>query len=102
MKTITKSIRLSPSEAKELKQVSERECMVEANLLKKIFMLGMRQVLLDEALNAYLKSEMSISEVAGYYNIHYGDIFMELKNRNIPILDERVDVDDELSFLSKK
>lgn len=75
--------------------------MVEANLLKKIFMLGMRQVLLDEALNAYIKSEMSISEIADYYNIPYGDVFLELKNRNISILDERIDVDDELSFLAK-
>ncbi len=102
MKTITKSIRLSPFEAEELKQVSKRECMVESNLLKKIFLLGMRQVLLDEAANAYLKSEMSISEIADYYNIPYGDVLAEFKNRNIQVLDERIDIDDELSFLSRK
>ncbi len=102
MKTITKSVRLSPIEAEELKQASERECMVESNLLKKIFLLGMRQVLLDEAANAYLKSEMSISEIADYYNIPYGDVLVEFKNRNIQILDERIDIDDELSFLSRK
>ena len=76
--------------------------MVEANLLKKVFLLGMRQVLLDEAVNAYQKSEMSISEIADYYNIHYGDFLMELKNRSIPVLDDRVDVNDELSFLLKQ
>ncbi len=102
MKTITKSIRLSASEAKDLKLASERECMVESNLLKKVFLLGMRQVLLDEAITAYQKSEMSISEIAGYYNISYGELFMELKSRNINIIDEQIDINDELSYLSKK
>lgn len=102
MKTITKSIRLNLSEAKELKEISKRECMIEANLLKKIFSLGIKQVSLDEAVTAYMKSEMSVSEIAGYYRIPYGDLFMELKNRNIQILDEGIDLNEELRFLKGK
>ena len=98
MKTITKSIRLNHSEAKELKEIAKRECMVEANLVKKIFSLGIRQISLDEAVNAYTKSEMSISETADYHGISYGDLLAELKNKNIQILDEEIDLSDELSF----
>ncbi|MFC1975248.1 hypothetical protein ACFLXQ_02490 [Chloroflexota bacterium] len=98
--TITKSIRLSSAESKELAQLSQRTSVAEASLMKKWVQEGIRAQKLDLAVQAYMERKTDLRGGAAMADVSYNRFLYELQARNITILaDDRFL--DKLAFLAE-
>ena len=100
--TITKSVRISREEAREIGKIAEAEAMVEANLLKKFLHTGLASYRLERALGEYSKGRVSLREAAHMARLGYLEFFEEVKKRRISLLDPGVDIVSELLDLAKR
>ena len=97
--TITKSIRLSPTESAELVRLSEASGMSEAALMKKWVLAGIRLQHIELALQAYMARKTDIRGGAMLAGITYQEFLHEVQTRNIVVL-ENDQFLDELDFLA--
>jgi len=97
--TITKSIRLSPSESAEIIRLSEKFGMSEAALMKKWVLDGIRAQNLEIALQAYMQRKIDLRGGAALAGISYHEFLQEVQARNIVVL-ENDQFLDELQFLA--
>lgn len=98
-KVITKSIRLSPEESREIMFLSEAYASSEAALMKKWVQEGIKSRKLDLAIQAYMKGETDLRGAAVMAELPYNRFYHEIKSRNIVILDDEYFL-DELAFLA--
>jgi predicted HTH domain antitoxin len=98
--TITKSIRLSQDESRELHQLSETSLLSEAALMKKWILEGMKMEKLERAIQAYQKRQTDLRGGAAMAGISYNRFMREIEARNIVILDNGEHFYDSLLFLA--
>jgi len=78
-KLISKSIRLTPEEAKEL---------TESALMRRWVLEGLAHYKLEKAIAAYMRREVSIGEGAAMAGVSYNRFEQELWNRRIVVLED--------------
>ena len=84
--TTRRSITLTPEEVTTVRWLAEQESLNERTLMKRIFADGLRTRLLEKAIHAYSKGQISIGEAASMAKIL--DFFEELRWRRIVVLDK--------------
>lgn len=98
-KTITKSVRLSPSESEELAQLSTQTALPESFLMKKWIQEGIQAKKMDLAVEAYMKRRTDLRGGALMAGVSYNRFMHEVQSRNIVILDDDHML-ESLSFLA--
>lgn len=83
--TITKSIRLGPSESQALKQISEVEHVSEAAMMRKFVLEGIARYRLERAIAAYRRGEADLSAAARHAGTSVYHLMEELKARDIDV-----------------
>jgi len=87
-KLISKSIRLTPEEAKELTKVCREEPVTESALMRRWVLEGLAHYKLEKAIAAYMRREVSIGEGAAMAGVSYNRFEQELWNRRIVVLED--------------
>ena len=99
---ITKSIRLTPEEAGELRQYVAATGEVEASALKRAALRGLREMRLEQGILAYLKrgDSAEAAEIAGLPRAHF---LQELIDRGLTLdWREPEEMRQSLGFLAEK
>ena len=99
IKTIRKSIRLSPEESREVARLSEQRSLSEAALKKKWIQEGIRAEKLELAIQAYMQRKTDLRGGASMADVSYNRFIDEVQKRNIIILDDDHFL-DSLAFLA--
>jgi hypothetical protein len=96
----TKSIRLTDEEAQELDDFVRESGEVEAAILKRAALRGLREDRVDRALLAYLRGEGTVkaAEIARTPRAAFIDL---LADKGIRVLDEPSTLADELDLISR-
>jgi predicted HTH domain antitoxin len=97
--TITKSIRLSPSEATEVANLSKERTLSEAVLMKKWILEGIRAEKMEMAIQAYMQRKTDLRGGATLAGVSYNRFMDEVQKRNIIILEDDHFL-DSLEFLA--
>lgn len=87
-RTVTKSIRLTGQEARALAKVVETGPFSEAALMKQWVLAGLQRHKLEEAIQAYMRREVSIGEGAARADVSYHRFWEELERRNVVMLED--------------
>jgi hypothetical protein len=98
-KKVRKSIRLSPTQAKELARLSTQTALPESVLLKKWILEGIRAEKMDLAVEAYMKRRTDLRGGAAMAEVSYDRFMHEVESRNLVILDDDHML-ESLSFLA--
>jgi len=83
---VTKTIRLSPEEARALEQIGREEHLSETVLLKKLVSESLSRRRLDWACAAYARGEIGMRGAARYAGLSVYEMLDELKRRDIEIV----------------
>lgn len=83
---ITKSIRLTESEAADLRAVVERTGETEAALLKRAALEGLHARSLSDAITAYVMGRADIDEAARMARVGRAELLRELAQRGVSLL----------------
>jgi predicted DNA-binding protein len=97
---VTKSIRLSTEESKELSRLSERTAAAEAVLMKKWIRAGMHAEKLELAVRAYMQRKTDLRGGAAMAGVSYNCFLRELQARNVVILEDD-GFPERLEFLAR-
>ena len=90
--TVTKSIRLTPEEAREADRLAALlGATSESALLKEALLRGMTQMKLEAAVTRYTHRDLSVGEVAEMFGVPTPLLLHELARRRIPTMDVPVD-----------
>jgi len=79
----TKSIRINDEESEILRQISQKEGVSEAALLRKFVRQGMADHRLQQAITAYEHGEADLSAAAQFAGVSVYRLIAELKRRDI-------------------
>ncbi len=91
-RSVTKSVRMTTDEAKELSKLSKLLSRPnEASLLYEAYSRGLMAIKMDEAVIEYTRRVRSLGEVAELFGISSADLALELVKRNISMLDINVE-----------
>ena len=86
--TVTKSIRLTPEEAREADRLAALlGAASESALLKEALLRGMTQMKLEAAVARYTHRDLSVGEVAELFGVPAPLLLQELALRRIPTMD---------------
>lgn len=88
MTVVTKSIRLSSQEARELATISKRSAASEAALMKKWLLQGLQNEKMERAVQAYMQRKTDLRGGAVLAGVSYNRFLHEVQMRNIVVLDE--------------
>jgi hypothetical protein len=80
---VTKSIRITQQDNQILAEISEREGISEAAVLKRFVRTGLAHFRLDEAIAAYERGEADLSAAAQYAGVTVYQMMTELQKRDI-------------------
>lgn len=80
---VTKSVRISQQDSQLLAEISEREGISEAAVLKRFVRAGIADYRLDEAIAAYERGEADLPAAARYAGVSIYQMMTELQKRNI-------------------
>lgn len=83
---VTKTIRLSPEEARALEQIGREEHLSETVLLKKPVSESLSRRRLNWACAAYARGEIDMRGAARYAGLSVYEMLNELKRRDIEIV----------------
>lgn len=83
---VTKTIRLSPEEARALEQIGREEHLSETVLLKKLVSESLSRRRLNWACAAYARGEIDMRGAARYAGLSVYEMLNELKRRDIEIV----------------
>jgi hypothetical protein len=97
---LTKSIRLTEEEARELDDLVRESGEVEAGLLKRAALRGLREDRVDRAVLAYLRGA-SAEQAAALAHLPRAPFVDLLAERGIRILDDPSSVPEELELLAR-
>ena len=86
--TITKSVRLSPTESAAVSQVSHAYEITESAMMKKWILDGVRNSKIEMAVQAYMKREVDLRSGAAMAGVSYNHFMREIEKRNIVILED--------------
>jgi predicted HTH domain antitoxin len=80
---ITKTVRLSPDESERLHEISRRQHLSEAALMRKLILEGLERYRIETAVTAYAQGEADLSGAAAYAGISVHRMMQELRQRGI-------------------
>lgn len=80
---VTKSVRISQQESQLLAEISEREGISEAAVLKRFVRTGITHYRLDAAITAYERGEADLPAAAQYAGVSIYQMMTELQKRDI-------------------
>jgi predicted HTH domain antitoxin len=83
---VTKTIRLSPEEARALEQIGREEHLSETVLLKKLVSESLSRRRLNWVCEAYARGEIDMRGAARYAGLSVYEMLDELKRRDIEIV----------------
>lgn len=90
--TVTKSIRLTPEEAREAGRLATLlGSASESALLKEALLRGMMAMKLEAAVTRYTHRDLSVGEVAEMFGVPVPLLLQELARRRIPTMDVPVE-----------
>lgn len=90
--TVTKSIRLTPDEAREAGRLATLlGSPSESALLKEALQRGIMQMKLEAAVMRYTLRDLSVGEVAEMFGVPVALLLQELARRRIPTMDAPVE-----------
>lgn len=101
MNTVTKSIRLTPTESEEIAMLSAQSAISEAALMKKWVLDGLQAYKLNLALQAYMDRRIDLRGGAQMAGISYNRFLHEIESRNIVVLDDEGFL-EQLAFLAER
>lgn len=96
---VTKSIRLTQDEAKQLAEVAELQAASESALMRRWVLRSMREARIENAVAAYQHDEVDLREGAAMAGIPIGVFVDELANRHVAILRDPSILQEELEDL---
>lgn len=85
---ITKSIRLTTSEANELERAAEQSTATEAALMKKWVLEGLRAQKVEHAVQAYAQGKVDLRGGAALADVSYNRFLSEVQARRIVVLED--------------
>lgn len=86
--TVTKSIRLTRTEAKELTEMARRAAASESALMKKWILEGIQSQKLERAVQAYMERETDLRGGAAMAGVSFNRFLHEIQKRHIIILED--------------
>ena len=90
--TVTKSIRLTPEEARDAGRLATLlGSASESALLKEALLRGMMEMKLEAAVMRYTHRDVSVGEVAEMFGVPVPVLLQELARRRIPTMDVPVE-----------
>jgi predicted HTH domain antitoxin len=95
-KQITKSIRLTEREARELAELVAEHAASESALMRQWVLRGMQDYRIERAVAAYQRDEVDLSGGAAMAGIPIGSFVDELAMRRVAILHDGTSVKEEL------
>ena len=87
-KRVTKSIRLTPEEAKELAGLVEGTAYAEAALMRQWVLSGMRQFRIHEAIRAYQEGQVDLRQAAERALLPMAVFLDELARLKVAVLED--------------
>jgi len=96
---ITKSIRLTEDEARELAGLVEEHAASESALMRQWILRSMREFRIERAVSAYQRDEVDLREGAAMAGIPIGLFVDELSKRHVTILRDPAMLRSELEDL---
>lgn len=97
--TITKSVRLSPEESRELAELSQKTAVTEAALMKQWIREGILTKKIELAIQAYMDRKTDLRSAAAMADVSYNRFMREVQARNIVIL-ENEGFTERLAYLA--
>ena len=91
--TVTKSVRLTQAEAKELSGAARWTAASESALMKKWILDGIQAHKLDQAIKSYMERETDLRGGAAMAGVSYNRFWREVQKRHIVILEDEGFVD---------
>ena len=101
MPMVTKSIRLTDEEAAGLREYVTATGEVEANVLKRATLRGLRELRLDQAILAYQRGHRA-SEAAQIAGLPRAIFLQALIDRDVTILEEPPTLAEQLEHLAER
>jgi predicted HTH domain antitoxin len=101
IRTLARTIRLSPQEDTLLTRMSQEEHLSPGTLLKKLVLDGIGRQRVEWACAAYKRGELGIAGAARYAGLNVYEMLDELKRRNVQIVSSEQFLDglDDLAEL---
>lgn len=87
-KRITKSIRLTPEEARELNYLVEDTAYAEAALMRQWVLTGMRQFRIEQAIHAYQQEALDLKGAAEQAQLPMAVLLDEMAARKVALLED--------------
>ena len=87
-KRVTKSIRLTPEEAKELAGLVEGTAYAEAALMRQWVLSGMQQFRIHEAIRAYQEGQVDLRQAAERAHLPVAVFLDELARLKVAVLED--------------
>lgn len=100
-KRVTKSIRLTLEEAKELARLVEGTAYAEAALMRQWVINGMQQFKVSEAIRAYQEGEMNLRQAAERARLPVAVFLEEMATKKVAVLENPDDFGPGLQALRK-
>ncbi|MBC8446906.1 MAG: hypothetical protein H8D78_04075 [Chloroflexi bacterium] len=98
---ITKSIRMTPDESQTIAQVSQKEHISEAALMKRFVLEGLQRYRLDRAVQFYQHGETDLSGAARYADVSVQQMMHTLRERGVEYGPSAEDFLDGLEGLAR-
>jgi predicted HTH domain antitoxin len=95
-KQITKSIRLTESEARDLAELVSEHAASESALMRQWVLRGMQDYRIERAAAAYQRDEVDLTDGAALAGIPIGSFVDELAARRVAILHDGESITEEL------
>ena len=95
-KQVTKSIRLTEEESRELAGLVAEHAASESALMRQWVLRGMREFRVEHAVAAYQRDEVDLRDGAALAGIPIGAFVEELAARRVAILHDRASMEEEL------
>jgi|SRR5215207_7322061 len=85
---VTKSVRFSEEETAWIEEVSRREHLAEATLLRKLVLDGIARLRIDQAIADYTAGDRNLGEAAQQAGVGVRRFMRELDRRGVDLVDE--------------
>ena len=98
--TVTKSIRLSQKESREIAQLSEDILIPQTKLMRKWIKQDLRAQKMELAIQAYIQRQTDLRGGAAMAGVSYNGFAREIEKRHIVVLDDVDGFLSEMTFLA--
>ncbi len=98
MKTLTLSTRVAPDELAEVDALAAQAGLDRSAMTKSLVRRGLRELCLDQALEAYAMHRVTLSRAAEIAKIPVSDFLLHADRRELPLHYDVDDLEEDLSY----